>query len=354
MSYLPPHGAFAPPPPPSYVQQPYPQQQQGYYAPAGTTQTGTAARKGSAVMTNLTPQAQSNPTRKNSRIDPRQVPRPVTYLPPEKDKPEPDNANLTFYTKSGQIPPTPFLEFRVVDEGNCSPKFMRLTCWQVPHSKELAEEAHINVALIVQPLATSMFDQELPVIELPTTGSTSNDNSFSEPIRCGRCAAYMNCFNTFPKEDKGRTFKCALCSKVNDLPSHYVCNLDEYGLRRDRFERPELCYGSYEMMVHSSPAHEPTVSCDLLAVQLIFFKVPSFLFLIDVSYGSIVTGFLESTIHSILSVLPLIAEKYPKGRVGIISYDSNIHFYALGVRTFLFLGVLSLNHSQNLRKLRCI
>jgi protein transport protein SEC24 len=203
----------------------------------------------------------SNPPRKNSRIDPRQIPRPVTYLPPEKDKPVPDNANLVFYTKSGQIPPSPSLEFHVVDEGNCSPKFMRLTCWQVPHSKDLAEEAHINVALIAQPLASTIFDQPIPVIEYPPRDPdlAKNAPSPSDPIRCNRCGAYMNCFNTFPKEDKGRTFQCSLCAKVNELPPHYVCNLDEYGLRRDRLERAELSYGSYEMLVPCFASREPSV-----------------------------------------------------------------------------------------------
>jgi len=57
---------------------------------------------------------------------------------------------------------------------------------------------------------------------------------------------------------------------------------------------------------------------------------PCFLFVLDVSYSAIVTGFLHSALQAIkVSLEPLAAN--PRARVGIMTYSSAVHFYAIKV-----------------------
>ena len=41
-------------------------------------------------------------------------------------------------------------QYRVVDDGNCSPRFMRLTVNQIPNTKELAKRLAIPIAIVMQ------------------------------------------------------------------------------------------------------------------------------------------------------------------------------------------------------------
>lgn len=64
------------------------------------------------------------------------------------------------------------------------------------------------------------------------------------PPRCQRCKAYVNPFTTFA--EGGRKFQCNLCGHSNATPDAYMCPLGLDGLRRDKYERPELCRGTVE------------------------------------------------------------------------------------------------------------
>jgi len=39
---------------------------------------------------------------------------------------------------------------------------------------------------------------------------------------------------------------------VNEVPPHYISALNEFGQRRDKLERPELNFGTYEFKAPAS------------------------------------------------------------------------------------------------------
>ena len=49
-----------------------------------------------------------------SRIDPKQIPRPIY-----------NHECVKYFTRSGACPPPANSSFSVIDEGNCSPRFLR-------------------------------------------------------------------------------------------------------------------------------------------------------------------------------------------------------------------------------------
>ena len=79
------------------------------------------------------------------RIDPKQIPRA------EVEKA--GNPLVEFMTRSGSTPPTSLSTFKVVDEGNCSPRFIRLTTYQIAANEQLTDQTKLVVGAILQPLA---------------------------------------------------------------------------------------------------------------------------------------------------------------------------------------------------------
>jgi protein transport protein SEC24 len=69
---------------------------------------------------------------------------------------------------------------------------------------------------------------EMPVIDYGEDG----------PFRCQRCKAYVNVYMTFI--EGGMKAECNLCKFINDVPVNYQSQLNEFGQRRDRLQRPEL------------------------------------------------------------------------------------------------------------------
>jgi hypothetical protein len=57
--------------------------------------------------------------------------------------------------------------------------------------------------------------------------------------------------------------------------------------------------------------------------------------MIDVSYSSAVTGLLHVAVQSIRNCLDAIAYN-PRARVGVMTYDSRLHFYRINVCSIFF------------------
>lgn len=230
------------------------------------------------------------------RIDPKQVPRRQV----EKGN---DVVHL-YFTRSGHNPPASTSEFKVVDDGNCSPRFVRLTCNSIAQNPDMVDATKLCVGAIIQPLSNLQSDEEpIPLIQPPAEGT----------IRCSACRAYVNPFFKFI--DAGTKFQCNLCGTVNPLPDFYQCNLDADGLRRDRLQRPELCRGTVEYVAGPEFLLRPV-------------QDPCFIFLIDVSKAALDIGLVETAVQAVREALTGLAADQ-RCRAGIVTFDSTVHFYAL-------------------------
>lgn len=137
-----------------------------------------------------------------SRIDPSGIPRPRYNLETE---PYVYNGKDGASAASGAaLPPPAYSFFIATDTGNCSPRFMRSTLYQLPISSSLLSECKVPLALLINPLAeVGERDSTVPVVDFGGDG----------PIRCGRCKAYINPYSKF--RDAGAAYTCNMCGMVN-------------------------------------------------------------------------------------------------------------------------------------------
>lgn len=193
----------------------------------------------------------------------------------------------------------------VVDTSlNCDPSYMQLTMGAIPAVPPLAASSCLPFGLCVHPLAQHRtLPKELPLVDFGPTGV----------IRCKRCRTYINPFVTF--SNAGRTWKCNICANLNDVPHLYHSPIDDKGRRADMMEKPELSRGSVEFVAPVEYMIRPP-------------QAPVYMFVIDVSMTAVASGMLETVCAAIKDALP----KIPGGertQIGIMTYDSCIHFYNL-------------------------
>jgi protein transport protein SEC24 len=133
--------------------------------------------------------------RKVDRIDPKQIPRPIEFK----------GGNITrFHTRSLTSPPSAASDYTVIDEGNASCRFIRLTTNNIAHESELIDSTKLCIGAIIQPLANIGDGEEnIPVVSYPTG-----------PVRCSRCMAYINPFFQFIEQ--GNQFICNICNMKNE------------------------------------------------------------------------------------------------------------------------------------------
>ncbi|KAJ3149333.1 COPII coat Sec23p-Sfb3p heterodimer component [Geranomyces michiganensis] len=244
--------------------------------------------------------ANTGPAR--SRIDPNQVPSPITAQEADQVLYE----ESAFSTLSKSVPPLASTKFRAIDEVNCNPRFIRLTTYNIPCTEELTNTTSIPLGMIVQPLAELAPDEE--PIELVDCGEKG-------PVRCNRCKAYVN--PNFMWTDGGRKFVCNLCSMENETPPEYFMNLDMSGRRMDLMRRPELRRGTIDFAAPKDyQQREP--------------KPASFVIAIDVTWSSIQSGLLKQVVEGIRELLYSGGKTIAPGtKIGIMTFDKSVHFYNL-------------------------
>lgn len=243
-------------------------------------------------------------------IDPDSIPSPVAVQQADQER----YASGEFVTGSRFNPPLSTTKCRIVDEGNASSNTMRSTLYAIPNTEELLNTSNIPLCLVLQPLAQPGGpSSEVPV---PTV-----DHGAEGPIRCRRCKAYLNPGVIFT--DGGRRFQCNFCACITDVPEHFFCNLDHTGRRHDILERFELTRGTVEYVA-------PASYCARVP------QVPSFLFVIDVSYNAVQSGMLSTACQAIKEVLRNLPtpntgrpDEVSPCKVGIITFDRTVHFYNL-------------------------
>ncbi|CAN6620335.1 SED5-binding protein 3 [Trichomonascus vanleenenianus] len=212
---------------------------------------------------------------------------------------------FVFKTFENACPPPALSEYGVEDQGIAGPNFARMTMYNVPISEQLRKETELPLGIIVQPFAPT--DDPVPIVDFSET----------EPPRCRRCRAYMNPSMLFIQG--GTKFVCNMCQHTNAVSSDYFQPTDQTNRRIDWQTRPELAYGTYDIIVPKEfwkdgkepvPLHE--------------------LFLIDVSTEAVKKEIPKLAVEAIRALLYSENSRFPKGgRIGIMTFDKNLHFYNL-------------------------
>lgn len=190
------------------------------------------------------------------KINPDQIPAPV-----EAQFTDQQFFNYEFFnTVSRDGVPLSTTGYSAIDQGNCSPKFMRLSTYCMPATDEVATTSQLPIALTVQPFAQQRADEEpVPVAEPGEQG----------PPRCKSCRAYINPWCLFV--EGGSKWICNMCGTSTDVATEYFCNLDMSGRRVDLAVRPELTHGVVDFAVPRDYwAIQPSIPYALTGV------VPSF------------------------------------------------------------------------------
>lgn len=253
----------------------------------------------------------------SGRIDPEHIP----SIPRSRDLPAQYYFNNVYPTMDRHLPPPAAIPFVAQDQGNSSPKYARLTLNNIPSASDFLTSTGLPLGMVLQPLAPlDPGEQPIPVLDFGDAG----------PPRCRRCRTYINPFMSF--RSGGSKFVCNMCTFPNDTPPEYFSPLDPSGARVDRMQRPELMMGTVEFTVPKEYWNKEPVGLRTL-------------FLIDVSRESVHRGFLKGVCEGIKEALygdgkeptdssegAESSRQLPPGaKVGIVTYDREVHFYNLTV-----------------------
>lgn len=253
-----------------------------------------------------------------------------------------------FKTFENACPPSAGTEYDVQDQGLSGPQYARLTMYNVPSSEQLRALTKLPLGMTLRPLAP--FSNK----EFLSGGVSVAD--FSDgvpPPRCTRCRAYMNPSMLFV--EGGTQFICNHCQFSNETSAEYFQPTDAAGRRIDWQTRPELAFGTYDMIVGEEYWRNETTPPSSL----------NHLILIDVSRDAIKKEIPYLAVEAIRALLyggPFDAGEHaksnfsteetlvydsngnlvdpaslfdtsiklpPKTKIGFATYDKTVHFYNL-------------------------
>lgn len=179
---------------------------------------------------------------------------------------------------------------------NCSPEVFRCTLNSMPQTSGLLNKARLPLGILIHPFKDL---SQLPVIQS------------SVIVRCRSCRTYINPFVYFVDS---RRWKCNLCYRVNELPDEFSFDpvTKTYG---DPQRRPEVRSATIEFIAPSEYMLRPP-------------QPAVYLYLLDVSFNAIETGYLEMFCETLSDVLDRIPGD-SRTQIGFIAYDSCVHFFNL-------------------------
>ncbi|KAJ3513513.1 hypothetical protein NLJ89_g2903 [Agrocybe chaxingu] len=246
------------------------------------------------------------------RIDYAQVPSPIDAIEADRHAWE----NKTYMTLPGTHAPLCTSDFVAVDQGNSSPKFVRVSTWNMPSTSRLASDCHIPIAAIFQPFA-----------------------------------------DLDPREEPTATKHHAL-----PVSPDYFCNLDVNMMRLDHLQRPELNKGTVDFVVTASEEYwaqnpPPRINQPFFSIEpppaAARPPVPmDYVFAFDVSNETVISGFLQSACDAVKKILygeedengVLSPALFPaSNRIAIITFDTTLHFYDLSSEVTQMLVVADLD-----------
>jgi hypothetical protein len=172
----------------------------------------------------------------NAVLDPKQVPSPASVH--ASDQRLWDQQYYTSVTCTSY--PYSWTDYYGQDAyGQSHPRMLRSTCREIPATHDTLQQMGLTpLGLVICPFAALRDEGEHPV-PLVT--------DLEAPIRCDKCRGYMNPFCRFIEQ--GRKFVCSLCQATNTVPDSYFSALDpSTGRRLDIQKRPELCYGTFDLI----------------------------------------------------------------------------------------------------------
>lgn len=256
------------------------------------------------------------------RVDTKMAPNPAFLHS------SPPSAMRTRYMtrSSGTAPPPSCSSFVVVDEGNCSPRFLRSSLYRIPNEKDVLNKLGLPFGIIAQPLAeVGVGEHPVPLVEM------------NEPVRCRRCNGYINPFDEFI--DGGSKYRCFLCECINEVPDFYFSPLQINGLRSDLAERPELTLGSVDFLVGDKfnfrPPH-PMALLIAIDVSRFAFKTPvagvgaaSASVSESSSSSPSNPGYLPLLCKSLISIFQALEKADSPIYIALMTYSSGLHFYDL-------------------------
>ncbi|VTJ91785.1 Hypothetical predicted protein, partial [Marmota monax] len=90
------------------------------------------------------------------QLDPDAVPSPIQVI--ESDRAARGGQVYTTNTR-GQVPPLVTTDCVIQDQGHASPRYIRCTTYCFPSSSDLAKQAQVPLAAVLQPFATPPADE---------------------------------------------------------------------------------------------------------------------------------------------------------------------------------------------------
>jgi len=243
-------------------------------------------------------QANLGPKRKPSKskqIDSDKIPRPEFNS-------ESSYAPKDYLTTSYTNPPPSYWNYITRDEGCAGPRYARASLYKVPVDESLLNSTQIPFGIILQPFADPTPDEEtVPVVNYGEQG----------PFRCTRCRAYVSPHWMWTQG--GASAVCNLCKMTNAVPKEYYCPTDETGLRRDRFEKPELCRGVYEFAAPSIYSNRAPVTSNIIIC-------------LDVSSSSYLSGIFHQVLSSLQSLIDYV-QSPELTKICIATYDTALNLF---------------------------
>ncbi|XP_048764632.2 protein transport protein Sec24A-like isoform X2 [Ostrea edulis] len=179
---------------------------------------------------------------------------------------------------------------------NCQADVFRCTLTAIPQTSSLLNKARLPLGILIHPFKDL---SQLPVIQS------------SVIVRCRSCRTYINPFVFFVDS---RRWKCNLCYRVNELPDEFSYDpvTKTYG---EPQRRPEIKSSTIEFIAPSDYMLRP--------------PQPSvYLFLLDVSFNAVETGYLSIFCQLLLEEM----DKLPgdsRTQIGFLAYDKALHFFNL-------------------------